>query len=528
VLFDDLAAATEAVAATSLRNAKVATLAAALRSLEPDEVAAGVAFLTGKTTLGRIGVGWATLSDVRVDPAATPSLTVHDVQEAVEELAAMAGAGVVAGRRARLATLLGAATAREQYLIHGILGGELRQGALDGVMATAIAQAAGAPVASVRRAAMMAGDLGVAAATAMAGGQEALDAVSLEPGRPVMPMLASPAPDIVAALDVAGGAPVAVEAKLDGARVQAHRVGGPGAGSAVGLFTRNLNEVTDRLHGVAAFVQGLPGGDLVLDGEVLGVLDDGSPRRFQDTMGDFGAELPAGRGATLRAFFFDVLYAEGRPLHDEPLSARRELLARIVPEASRPAATVTADAVEADDFAAGVLKAGHEGVIVKDLDSPYAAGRRGASWRKVKPVTTLDLVVLAVEWGHGRRQGWLSNLHLGARGPDGFVMVGKTFKGLTDELLRWQTERFLGLETHREGHIVHVRPEQVVEVAIDGVQGSPRYPGGVALRFARVKTYRHDKSADEADTIETIQAILARSGDSAGDDPGGEPAGDGG
>lgn len=507
-MFDDLAAASEAVAATTLRNAKVAALAGAIRGLAPDEVAAGVAFLTGKSTLGRIGVGWATLSDIGVAPAPTPSLSVHDVQEAVEELAVMAGAGVVAGRRARLARLLGAATAREQRLIHGILGGELRQGALDGVMTTAVAEAAGVPVAAVRRAAMMAGDLGVTAATAMAGGREALDAVSLQPGRPVLPMLASPAPDIAAALATAEGAPVAVEAKLDGARIQAHRVSG--AERDVGLYTRNLNDVTDRLPGVAEFVRSLPGGDLVLDGEVLGVLDDGSPRRFQDTMGDFGADMPAGRGGALRAFFFDVLHAEGAPVHDEPLTRRRDLLARIVPPDARPASVVTADVDEAGDFAAGVLKAGHEGVIVKDLDAPYAAGRRGGVWRKVKPVVTLDLVVLAVEWGHGRRQGRLSNLHLGARGPDGFVMVGKTFKGLTDELLAWQTERFLGLEDRREGHVVHVRPEQVVEVAVDGVQGSPRYPGGVALRFARVRGYRQDKGPDEADTIEAVQVLAYR------------------
>jgi DNA ligase-1 len=505
VLFDDLAAASEAVAATTLRNAKVATLAGALRALAPDEVAAGVAFLTGKTTLGRIGVGWATLSDVRVPPAEVATLSVHDVQEAVKDLAALAGAGVVAGRRARLAELLGAATAREQHLVYGILGGELRQGALDGVMATAIAQAAGVPLAAVRRAAMMAGDLGVAAATAMAGGRAALDAVALVPSRPVLPMLASPAPDIAAALAAGAGAPVLVEAKLDGARIQAHRAGGE-----VGLFTRNLNDVTERLPGVVDFVRSLPGGDLVLDGEVLGVLDDGAPRRFQDTMGDFGADGLAGRGATLRAFVFDVLYADGRPRHDEPLAARRELLAQVVPEGFRPASIVTADVELAAEFAAGVLTAGHEGVIVKDLDAPYAAGRRGASWRKVKPVTTLDLVVLAVEWGHGRRRGWLSNLHLGARGPDGYVMVGKTFKGLTDELLRWQTERFLGLKERQEGHVVFVRPEQVVEVAIDGVQGSPRYPGGVALRFARVRGYRHDKGPDEADTIETVQGLLSR------------------
>jgi DNA ligase 1 len=286
----------------------------------------------------------------------------------------------------------------------------------------------------------------------------------------------------------------------------------------VRLFTRNLNDVTDRLRGVVEVVRSLPGGDLVLDGEVLGVSDDGTPRRFQDTMGDFGSDAstaeitgPA-RGAGLRAFFFDVLHA-GEPLVAEPLSVRREVLARIVPEVSRLPSIVTADAVEAEQFLERAVGAGHEGVMVKDLGAPYEAGRRGGAWRKVKPVHTLDLVVIAVEWGHGRRQGWLSNLHLAARGAPGeWVMVGKTFKGLTDELLRWQTERFLllriGEGTGREGHVVHVRPEQVVEVAVDGVQVSTRYPGGVALRFARVRRYRHDKGAAEADTIERVQALL--------------------
>jgi DNA ligase-1 len=318
-------------------------------------------------------------------------------------------------------------------------------------------------------------------------------------------MLASPADGVSDALDATGLA--SVEWKLDGARIQAHR-----SGAEVRLFTRNLNDVTERLGGVVEVVRALPGGDLVLDGEVLGLDPDGNPRRFQDSMGDFGAERIAvdepGRGAGLRAFFFDVLHA-GASLVDEPLSVRRELLAATVPTVSRLPSIVTADASEAQDFLDRAVAAGHEGVMVKDLDSVYDAGRRGGAWRKVKPVHTLDLVVLAVEWGHGRRQGWLSNLHLGAR-SDGneFVMVGKTFKGLTDELLRWQTERFLDLEIGRDGHVVHVRPEQVVEIALDGVQVSSRYPGGVALRFARVRRYRADKAASAADTIDQVRALL--------------------
>jgi DNA ligase 1 len=502
-MFDDLAAASDSVAAASKRNDKVGVLAEALRRLDPTEVAAAVSFLTGTTPLGRVGVGWSALAGGRVEPAARPTLTVAEVDATISALAALGGTGVGAARRERLMALMGAATEREQRLLVGVLGGELRQGALEGVMVSAVAKAAGVPVASVRRAAMMSGDLRIAASLALAGGQEALDAVSMTPLRPVMPMLASPSGDVHEALT--GTGPAAVEWKLDGARVQAHR-----RGTEVRLFTRNLNEVTSRLTGVADFVGALPGGDLVLDGEVMGVLEDGSPGRFQDTMGDFGA-AGGGRGAGLRAFFFDVMYADGAAVSDEPLTVRREILRTVVPEASRLPSIVTADPAEADAFLGAAVAAGHEGVMVKALDQPYEAGRRGAAWRKVKPVHTFDLVVLAVEWGHGRRTGWLSNLHLGARssGSDGeFVMVGKTFKGLTDALLRWQTERFLQLEIGREGHVVHVRPEQVVEVAVDGVQRSSRYPGGVALRFARVRRYRDDKAATAADTIDAVRSLL--------------------
>jgi len=343
----------------------------------------------------------------------------------------------------------------------------------------------------------------------LAGGQEGLDSVGLTPSTAVQPMLASPATDVTEALAEVGRA--SVEWKLDGARVQAHRADG-----TVRLFTRNLNEVTDRLGGVVEVVAGLPGGDLVLDGEVLGVDDSGAPRRFQDTMGDFGADADSaapGRGSDLRAFFFDVLHA-GESVIDRPLTDRRRLLGEIVPDSSRLPSIETEDSDEAQAFLDRSIDGGHEGVMVKAIDSRYEAGRRGGAWRKIKPVYTFDLVVIAVEWGHGRRQGWLSNLHLAARGSDGsFVMVGKTFKGMTDELLRWQTERFLGLEVGRsagrDGHVVHLRPEQVVEIAVDGIQVSTRYPGGVALRFARVRRYREDKVASEADTIEQLQGLVA-------------------
>lgn len=499
MLFDELAAASEAVAATTKRNAKVAILADVLTRLEPDEAVPATAYLTGTTPTGRIGVGWATLSDVDPPAAEVASLDVATVADALVELEAMAGEGVVAKRRDRLGALLERATQREQRLLRGILGGELRQGALDGVMTTAIATAVDVPVAAVRRAAMMAGDLPTVAAAALSGGRAALEAVQLEPLRPVQPMLASTAADVADAIAAIGRAQV--DWKLDGTRVQAHR-----RGREVRLFTRNLNEVTERLPDVVDTIRSLPGGDVVLDGEAMGLADDGSPRKFQDTMR---------RSTALQAFFFDVLYADGAPVHDEPLSRRSALLGEIVPEEFRLPSIVTAEVAEAEAFLVAAIDAGHEGVMVKDLDQPYEAGRRGKGWRKVKPVHTLDLVVLAVEWGSGRRRGWLSNIHLGARDPERpgqFVMVGKTFKGMTDDMLRWQTERFTQLQVG-EGpiggrHAVHLRHEQVVEIAVDGVQRSTTYPGGVALRFARVKQYRQDKAAGEADTIDAVRALL--------------------
>jgi len=541
-LFDDLARTSDAVGATTKRTEKVRALAEVLMHLQPDEVRAGVAFLVGTTTVGRVGIGWAALSSARTEPAGSPRLVVAEVDRLLVDLSAMSGPGVVAARRERLLDLFGRATEREQRLLAGILGGELRQGASEGVMVTAIARAAGRRVADVRRAAMMTGDLLEAAHLALVDGRAALEGVSMQPLRPVLPMLAGPAADVADALDGAGGAAASVEFKLDGARLQAHRRDGE-----VRLYTRNLNEVTDRLPGVVAVVRSFRGGDLVLDGEVLGVDDRGRPARFQDTMGDLQrvagevpsgigaaaaddtgsadadaagadaavADLPVAGAAALRAFFFDAMFADGSPIHDEPLSRRRDALTEVVPAGSRLPSIVTADPVDAQAFLDRALREGHEGVVVKGLDTPYEAGRRGAAWRKVKPVHTFDLVVLAVEWGHGRRRGWLSNLHLGARASSSgseFVMVGKTFKGLTDELLRWQTERFLDLEigrgSGRDAHVVHVRPEQVVEVAVDGVQASSRYPGGVALRFARVRRYRDDKSAAEADTIDTVRAML--------------------
>jgi DNA ligase-1 len=415
--------------------------------------------------------------------------------------------------------------------VRRLLLGDLRQGALEGVMVDAVARAAGVPATAVRRAAMLSGDVRRAAAVALTEGRPGLDAVSLTVGCPVQPMLAATSEDVGGAVRDGGG-PVSVEWKLDGARVQIHRVG-----TDVRVFTRNLNDVTDRLPDVVDAVRALPAERLVLDGEVLSLLDDDRPRAFQDTMSRFGRELrasaaaasapaaglddaaieartpkPLAPGVTLRPFFFDVLHVDGTDLVDTPLRERIEALEAVTGGLRIPG-IVTTDEAEAAAFLDVALQAGHEGVMVKGLESPYQAGRRGKAWRKVKPVRLFDLVVLAAEWGYGRRQGWLSNLHLGARDPDagGFVMVGKTFKGLTDALLTWQTAAFLEREIGREDHVVHVRPELVVEIALDGVQASTRYPGGVALRFARVKRYRPDKTPADADTIGALQALLLRS-----------------
>lgn len=503
--FVELALVSERVAATSKRGEKAALLADVLQAATPDEAAVAAGLLVGQPRQGRIGVGWAALRHLGAGVAGEPSLDVVDVDRRLSELATVGGAGSVAARRHLLLDLFGRATAVEQRLLLGVLGGELRQGALDGVLLDAIGRGAGVAVDDVRRAHMFSGDLGETARAAFEGGRAALSEVTLRPGRAVEPMLASPADDVAEALALTGEA--SVEWKLDGARVQAHRNDGD-----VRLFTRNLNDITDRLPGVVDLVSGLDGGDLVLDGEVAGLDADGGPRRFQETMGDFGARSASGRGGGLNAYFFDVLLVDGSALVDDALAVRRDVLATVVPEPFRLPSIVTSDAERAAAFMDDAVSRGLEGVMVKDLRSPYAAGRRGGSWRKVKPVHTFDLVVLAAEWGHGRRRGWLSNLHLGARADDGFVMVGKTFKGMTDELLGWQTGALqtIAVATSEDeaGHVVHVRPELVVEVAIDGVQRSPRYPGGVALRFARVRRYRPDKSAAEADRIESLQALL--------------------
>jgi DNA ligase-1 len=505
MLLGRLVATIEEVRATSSRSAKIAALAATLADLDPEEVEPAVAFLSGEPRQGRVGIGWATLSAVDPEPAHEATITIGELDEAIDALGATSGPGSGAARHALLERLLTRATTAEAETIRRLLLGELRQGALEGLMADAVAKAAGVPAAAVRRAAMLAGNLPRVAAVALAEGQPGLAAIGLEVLCPVQPMLASTSTDPAEAVAACGLS--SVEAKLDGARIQAHR-----RGDDVRLFTRNLNDVTARLPGVVDLVRGLPAEQLILDGEVLGVGDDDRPDVFQETMSRFGRHDAAGSGDGLTVAFFDCLHIDGVDLIDEPLTARMEHLERVAGRWRVPS-IVTDDPDTARRFLEEVVAAGYEGVMVKSVSSHYEAGRRGKAWRKIKPVITLDLVVLAVEWGHGRRQGWLSNLHLGARDPDGgFVMVGKTFKGLTDELLQWQTERFLQLETRREGIIVEVRPEQVVEVAIDGVQTSTRYRGGVALRFARVKRYRPDKAPAEADTIGDVRGLLRQRG----------------
>ena len=501
MLLSEIAEVSRAVAGTSARLAKIELLAAALREAGPLEVPIAVAYLSGELPQRQIGVGWAALRD-GFAPAQAPTLTLSEVDSGFSAIGAVSGKGSAAARKALVGELFGRATADEQRFLVGLLSGELRQGALEGVMTEAVARAADVPVAEVRRAMMLRGSLGVVAAAALSGGSEALGAFGLEVGRPVRPMLATSAPTIEDALAKIDG-PVAVEWKLDGIRIQAHLSGGN-----VRLFTRTLDDITARLPEVVSVLAKLPVTAAVFDGELIALRQDGRPLPFQDTASRTATQ-DTGPTVPLSVFLFDALHLEGADLIDLPYWKRHTELAGAVPADLLMPRLVTASAEEAAAFFTEALAHGHEGVVVKSLTAPYAAGRRGAGWIKVKPRHTLDLVVLAVEWGHGRRRGWLSNLHLGARDPDtgGFVMLGKTFKGLTDELLTWQTERLLALEEHRDSYTVYVRPELVVEIAFDGVQRSPRYPGGLALRFARVLRYREDKAAAEADTIDTVRTL---------------------
>ncbi|MDP3952305.1 ATP-dependent DNA ligase [Microbacterium sp.] len=501
----ELADTAEAVAATSSRLAKTDALARLLERAEPGEIPTLIGLLLAAPRQGRLGVGWRGIAALDISHSDEPILAIDDVDHALDALAAASGSGSAAVRTSALTDLASRATAREWDFLARAMLGELRTGALGGVLLDAIARASGRPVASVRRAAMLSGDLGDTALLALTGSAEELEAVGLQVGRPVLPMLAGTAATATAALELTGEA--SVEYKLDGARIQVHR-----HGDDVGVYTRSLADITHRVPEIVEIVRSLPARDLILDGETLALDEDGGPRPFQQTMSRFGADVA--RDVVLRPWFFDLLHVDGRDLIDEPLSARLEELDRIAGEWRMPG-IITSDADAAEQLSREALAAGHEGVLVKAIGSTYAAGRRGKSWVKVKPVLTYDLVVLAAEWGSGRRRGKLSNLHLGAHDPDGefgepggFVMVGKTFKGLTDELLQWQTDTFPSYETRRTPYAVFLRPELVVEIAIDGVQRSPRYPGGIALRFARVKGYRPDKTAAEADSIQSLRALL--------------------
>jgi DNA ligase-1 len=495
-----LVATSASVAATRSRKAKVAALAERLREAGSDELPVVVSYLGGALLQRRTGLGWRSLSSLP-EPASEPALGVIEVHEAFERIAALSGPGSAAARTAAVIDLFSRATADEQRWLRGVVTGEVRQGALDSLVQEALALAADVPLTSVRRAAMLAGST-VAIASLAFRGEDALAEIGLVVGRPVLPMLASSAPSVEGAIAKIGGE-VVVDTKLDGIRIQVHR-----DGDEVIIATRTLDDITGRLPEVVELVRSLPVERLVLDGEAMTLDAAGRPAPFQET-----ASRTASRGmAAVRVapYFFDLLHLDGRDLLDLPLRERLALLDEVVPQPHRVERLVTDSAADAETFAAEVLRAGHEGVVVKALDAPWEAGRRGSGWIKVKPVHTLDLVVTAVEWGSGRRHGWLSNIHLAARdeATGELVMLGKTFKGMTDQMLAWQTERFLELaDGPTDGWVVRLRPEQVVEIAFDGLQRSTRYPGGVALRFARVVRYREDKTAAEADTIETVRAL---------------------
>jgi DNA ligase 1 len=504
-LLADVVEASREVAGTSSRSRKVAILADLLRRLEPAEVPLAVGFLAGVPRQGRVGIGYSTIYGIECNPAPEASLTIDELDRRIDDVQRTKGAGSTATRKQILGALFGRATEREADFVKRLFTGELRQGALAGLMIDAVAKAAGVSGEVARRALMLSGDLTRTAETAMTSGEEGLRGVGFEIFRPILPMLASTAESVREAVGTFELA--SVEWKLDGIRIQIHS-----RGDEVRVYTRNLNDITHALPGIVEAVRPLPVRQAVFDGEALWMGTDG-PAAFQDTVSRIDSQAPPEGIVT---FLFDVLHADGEDLLDSPLELRAARLEAIAPELRIPG-VITSDPEDAERVLDESLRAGHEGVVVKDAASTYGAGRRGKAWRKVKPVQTYDLVVLGAEWGHGRRRGWLSNLHLGARDPttDGFVMVGKCFKGLTDELLEWQTRELLAREAGRKGIAVLARPELVVEIALDGVQSSTRYAGGVALRFARVKRYRPDKSPAEADTIDDLRALLPPAAPSA-------------
>jgi DNA ligase-1 len=510
MLLNDLVETSRRVKETSGRLAKIALLAELLRRADPDEVGIAVAYLSGAVRQGRIGVGYATLREAAGAPASAPALTLAEVDASFGRIMATRGVGSAAERRRQLGALFGAATAAEQEFLFLLMIGELRQGALEGVMVEAMARAAGLPAGDVRRAVMLAGDLAPVAEAALGEGAAGLRRFAMTIFRPVRPMLAQTAEDAGEALG--RFSPAGFEYKLDGARVQVHK-----AGAEVRIYTRELNDVTVAAPEIVEAVARIAADGLILDGEAIAFRPDGRPQPFQVTMRRFGRKLDvaAMRGELpLSVLFFDCLMLNGVALIDRPQAERTAALAAALPADLRVPRLLTGDAVAAEAFVAEAFASGHEGVMAKAPDAAYEAGARGAGWLKIKRAHTLDLVVLAAEWGHGRRRGRLSNLHLGAHDPEsgGFVMLGKTFKGMTDQMLAWQTERLQALTTESDGHVVHVRPELLVEVAFNDIQASPHYPGGLALRFARIKGYRGDKRPEEADTIATVRAIFERQG----------------
>jgi DNA ligase-1 len=511
-LLATLVETSQRVGAASGRLVKVRELAAFLRGLAPDEIETGAHYLSGEIQQGRIGIGYATLRTAASSvPAEAGTLSLIELDGLLTDLAAIRGAGSTAARAAALGGLFSRATHDEQQFLLRLLTGELRQGALAGVMVDAIAAAAGIPVAQVRRAAMYSKSLGAVARVALLEGSAGLAGFHLQLFSPVSPMLAQTAADVEEALSMLEGE-VAFEWKMDGARIQVHKVD-----AEVRIYTRNSNEVTDAIPEIVEMVRGLPSRVLVLDGEAIAFDAAGRPLPFQVTMRRFGRKLNVEESRAkqpLRAYFFDCLHFEDRSIEDQPTAVRIEALARAVPSSAQVPRLVTRSEAAARQFYDAALAAGHEGLMAKSLDTAYEAGNRGAGWLKIKRAHTLDLVVLAAEWGHGRRTGKLSNLHLGAFDPltGEYVMLGKTFKGLTDALLEWQTREFLARETHRDQWTVYVRPELVVEIAFSDLQESTRYPGGLALRLARVKRYREDKSSSDADNMESVRRIHAAQG----------------
>ena len=509
-LLAELARTSARVAGTSSRLAKVAELARCLGELETAEIDIAIPFLSGEPRQGKLALGYGMLQQARARAASSATLSLTQTDRFLEELKGMSGKGSAERRREAVQRLFSLATREEQDFLVRLILGELRQGALEGLMAEAIASAARLPAADVRRAATFAGGYVQVAHAVLCEGAAGLDRFSVRLMQPVMPMLAQPAADVESALAAAN--PALLDWKLDGARVQVHK-----ARDEVRVYTRSLNDVTRSVPEVVAAALAAPGDSLILDGEAIALQADGRPHPFQSTMRRFGRKLDdeaTRRELPLSVFFFDCLLAAGQPLVDRPLQERRAELERSVRSENLTPSRLTGDLDVAERFYASALASGHEGIMVKAPASPYESGRRGGSWLKVKKAHTLDLVVLGAEWGSGRRRGWLSNLHLGARDPQtgGYVMLGKTFKGLTDETLAWQTRELLARETDRSGGTVHVRPELVVEIAFNDLQRSSRYPGGVALRFARVKGYRPDKNGEDADTLETVKRIFQAQG----------------